>query len=67
MLYILTLYKPVGCCNGGLGGRAWVGMASGGISVGGTMHKLYRVWIKRITYAYIFTRVCMCIYMHINK
>lgn len=67
VLYILTLYKPAGCCNGGLGGWVLVGKGSGGLFRWGTMHKLYCVWIKRITYAYIFTRVCMCTYMHINK
>lgn len=35
MLYILTLYKPVGCCNGGFrGGSVLVGMGSWGIFVG---------------------------------
>lgn len=34
MLYILTLYKPVGCCNGALGGWVLVGTGSGGIFVG---------------------------------
>lgn len=40
-----------------------------GLLCWGTMHKLYCVWIKRITYAYIFTRVYVYIYAYqqINK
>ena len=43
-LYILTLYKPVGCCDGGLGGRGvGLGRDQGVFFCWGTMHKLYRV------------------------
>lgn len=52
MLYILTLYNAV--VFGGSGG--W-----------GTMHKMYCVWLKQITYAYIFTPVYIYAYQQINK
>ena len=71
MLYILTLYKPVGCCDGGLGGRGvGLGRDQGVFFCWGTMHKLYRVWIKKnhvCIYLYTCVYVYIYAYQQINK